>query len=87
MKTLVDIYRSGKKEGLYLYVNRGQDLLELPEALLKSFGQPEYAMGLALDEDKQLARVKAKDVLEQLKEQKFFLQMPPKISVEEQLKS
>jgi len=77
MKVLTDIYRSGKKEGLYLYVKKDQDITELPAVLMKQFGKAEFSMTLLLTEEKKLARVDVKDVLAALNEQGFFLQMPP----------
>ena len=77
MKVLADIYRSGKKEGLYLYVKKDQDITELPAVLMKQFGKAEFSMTLLLTEEKKLARVDVKDVLAALNEQGFFLQMPP----------
>ena len=82
-KILVDIYRSGKKEGLYLYVKKEQDLSELPEILLKNFGKAEFAMRILLTADKKLARVDVSDVYAALDEQGFFLQMPPVITPSE----
>lgn len=77
MKVLTDIYRSSKKEGLYLYVKKGQDLAELPEILMKQFGKAEFSMRILLTEEKKLARANAADVLEAMEKQHFYLQMPP----------
>jgi uncharacterized protein YcgL (UPF0745 family) len=78
-KQLVDIYRSGKKEGLYLYVKSGLALDALPEALLKQFGKAEKSMTILITPDKKLALAEAEDVLHKLEEQDFYLQMPPSI--------
>lgn len=77
MKLIVDIYRSKKKEGLYLYVEKGQKLEELPEVLLKQFGMPEHSMSFLLTEDKTLARATASEVIQSINEKRFYLQMPP----------
>lgn len=77
MKILTDIYRSGKKEGLYLYVKKEQDLNDLPELLMKQFGKAEFSMRLLLTEDKKLARADAKEVCAALEDKGFYLQMPP----------
>ncbi len=79
MKLITDIYRSSKKEGLYLFVPAGTDLNELPEALLISFGKPEYSMKIVLTEEKKLARANTLEVIEALQDQGFYLQMPPVI--------
>ncbi len=77
MKTICSVYRSPKKEGMYLYVAKTDDLRRVPEALMARFGQPQLAMTLVLTADKQLARVEAARVLESIEEKGFYLQMPP----------
>ncbi len=79
MTVLTEVYRSKKREGLYLYVPKGLCLDELPEALIKSFGQAELALTLLLNKEKKLARVNVDDVLASLGEKGYFLQMPPTI--------
>lgn len=74
---LVTIYKGSKREEMYLYVPFGDELKELPEALLGQFGELEVVMSLKLDRDRRLARVAAVDVLAAIEEQGFFLQMPP----------
>lgn len=76
-RLLCSIFRSPKREGMYLYVRRDQDLRELPEALMKVFGTPVHSMDLLLSAEKKLARVEAEKVMAQIREQGFFLQMPP----------
>ena len=78
MKKLCSIYRSPKEEGMYLYVDKDNDLASVPEALLKRFGQPELAITLLLTPDKKLARADVAKVLEAIEEQGFYLQMPPR---------
>ncbi len=79
MTTLTEIYRCSKREGLYLYVCKGQKIDELPESLLASIGQTELTMTLMLDESKKLAQVDIGDVLSSLSQHGYFLQMPPAI--------
>ncbi|MDF1629668.1 MAG: YcgL domain-containing protein [Alcanivoracaceae bacterium] len=76
-RLLCSVFRSPKREGMYLYVRRDQDLRELPEALMKVFGIPAHSMDLLLSAEKKLARVEAAKVIAQIREQGFFLQMPP----------
>jgi uncharacterized protein YcgL (UPF0745 family) len=77
MKVICSIYRSPKKEGMYLYVDKKEGLERVPEALLARFGEPEHAMTLLIHAERQLARVDAAKVLEGIETQGFFLQMPP----------
>ncbi len=76
-KQLCKIYRSSKKEGMYLYVDRTDDLSRVPETLLNSFGKPELAMTIALSPERKLARADIEKVLAAITEQGFYLQMPP----------
>ena len=73
------IYKSTKKEELYLYLNKQDDFSSIPEAILKSIGQPEYVMQLEISPERKLARENATDVLKGIEETAFFIQMPPVI--------
>lgn len=77
MQRLCTIYRSRKREGMYLYVDKAADIEPVPADLLKRLGTLELAMTLLLDPQRVLARVDVKQVLEAINEQGFFLQMPP----------
>lgn len=76
-RLFVSIYRSSRREGMYLFVERGQSLEELPHSLLSSFGQAEHIMDLVMTPDRKLARARASEVMESIAEQGFYLQMPP----------
>lgn len=71
------VYRSSRQEQMYLYVSKQDGLSRVPEALLKRFGEPEPILLLNLDGSRKLARVDAEEVVEAIREQGFFLQMPP----------
>ena len=73
------IYKSNKKDELYLYLNKQDDFSSIPEAILKSIGQPEYVMQLEITPERKLAREKASDILQGIEENGFFIQMPPVI--------
>lgn len=72
------IYRSSKKDQLYLYLARKDDFADLPPLLLDSLGQPAFVMELELTPERPLARAKAAEVMASLEEKGFYLQMPPK---------
>jgi hypothetical protein len=76
---LCEIYRCSKKEGMYIYVDKKDGLEKLPDSLNKRTGKMVFAMGLMLTPDKKLARANAKDVLEAIEAQGFYLQMPPSL--------
>lgn len=76
-KHLISIYRSSKREGMYVFVPRETDPAGLPTSLLTYFGHPVHAMDLVLTPERKLARVEAGDVLQAISDQGFYLQMPP----------
>jgi len=71
------IYRSPKRDQTYLYVEKRDDFSRVPEELMKGFGQPQLAMLLPLDGSKLLANVSLEKVKQALKEQGYYLQIPP----------
>jgi uncharacterized protein YcgL (UPF0745 family) len=77
MKMICQIYRSSRKQEMYLYVDKSVGLGEVPESLLESFGEPEEVMTLLVTLERKFARVSAEKVLSDIAEKGFFLQMPP----------
>lgn len=71
------IYRSRKKNGAYLYLPHEDDFSQLPEALLKTFGIPEYSFSFELTANKTLAFAKVDDVIKGIEENGYFMQMSP----------
>lgn len=72
------IYRSPKKEEMYLYLLDKDGFEELEDSLQKVFGTPEFVMVLNLDKRDTLARVDIQAVREALSDQGYYLQMPPR---------
>lgn len=81
-KIICEIYRCSNKEGMYVYLARGDSLNQLPELLRKRAGNMELAMTLMITPEKKLARTKASEVLAAIKNQGFYLQMPPLAKIE-----
>ncbi|TGD73571.1 YcgL domain-containing protein [Mangrovimicrobium sediminis] len=77
MKRLVEIFRSSRKDEMYLYVDRARGLADVPEPLLQQFGEPTSVMSLMLEPARKLARADAAEVLAKIEAQGFYLQMPP----------
>ena len=78
MNTLVSIYKSNKRDEMYLHVLKKTAVTEaVPEALLNVFGKPIPVFDLLLNADKKLARANAADILQAIATQGFYLQMPP----------
>lgn len=72
------IYKSSKKDQLYLYVPKKDDFEAIPPILMDTMGKPEFVMELELTAERKLARADAGEVLAVLQEKGFYLQMPPK---------
>lgn len=88
MKVLCSIYKTARKEEMYLYVDKKEQLARVPAALLNQFGTPILVCDLLLHPEKKLARAQIDEVLKSLRDKGFYLQMPPKkdTSLLEQLK-
>ena len=72
-KILCDVYKTRKKDEMYLYVSRTDGLERVPDALKEQFGKPELALTMMLSADKRLGRAKAEDVMKALDEQGFYI--------------
>ena len=57
------VYKSLKKDGLYLYLDKKENFSSLPEALLKHVGRMEFVMELELTAERKLARENSEKVL------------------------
>jgi len=77
MKRICSIYKSPRKNEMYLYVLKSDALKRVPEALLSAFGAPQHVFDLLLTAERQLAREDIHLVLENLDKQGYHLQMPP----------
>lgn len=77
LKLLCKIYRSPRKEGMYLYVAADKGLAEVPETLLKQFGEPQEAMTLLLTPERTLASADPADVAARIESDGYYLQLPP----------
>jgi len=77
MRRICSVYRSAKRDGMYLYVDKAEGLERVPEALMTRFGRAEHAMTLLIDEGRKLARADAAKVLHDITEHGFYLQLPP----------
>lgn len=74
---ICSIYKSPRKDEMYLYVDKREALTRVPEALLEMFGAPLHVMDMPLTAKRTLARVDIDKVLADLTEKGYFLQMPP----------
>ena len=77
MKRICSIYRSTKRNEMYLYVLKSDALERVPETLMLAFGKPIHAFDLVLTPERKLNREDIVKVLENLETQGYHLQMPP----------
>ncbi len=75
------VYKSRKQYNMYLYLRERDNFAAVPEALMKKFGTPEFALDFELTPERQLAREDSAEVLHNLKEQGFHLQMPDQLDI------
>lgn len=71
------IYRSSKKADHYLYVERDDEFSRVPSALLALLGRLEHVMSLELHVQRKLAQADVVEVMQRLRDQGYYLQMPP----------
>ena len=71
------IYKSLKKDELYLYLDKKDDFSSVPETLFKSLGRLQFVMELQLSPERKLAREDVSKVISNLQNKGFFVQMPP----------
>ena len=77
MKIFCQIYKSACNTEMYLYVEKARGLEDVPAALMKRFGAPSELMTLILEPGKKLARANVDDVMREIADKGFYLQMPP----------
>ena len=72
------VVRSSLKDFTYIYLLAGKDFDDLPDELKEAFGQPELVINLELTAERKLAYEDIKQVMHDLAEQGYHLQLPPK---------
>ncbi|WP_062268644.1 YcgL domain-containing protein [Endozoicomonas arenosclerae] len=76
-KILASIYKSSKRNEMYLYVEKRDQLEKVPEALHQAFGKATHVMDILLTPERTLARADVEKVMTEIQEKGFYLQMPP----------
>lgn len=74
------IYRSSRKEEMYLYLATEDGFGEVPQELLERFGKPQFVLTLKLTQNSKLARAEAGAVIAALRQQGYYLQLPPQLN-------
>lgn len=70
------VYRSNKRDMTYLYLPQEDDMTRVPEALMNLISPVERVLEFELTPERKLAQEDAGEVLKQIEEQGWFLQMP-----------
>lgn len=71
------VVRSSQKDYTYLYLREGQEWSDLPDTLTRIFGEPEFVLELELTPERTLANEDVIQVMANLEEQGYHLQLPP----------
>lgn len=79
------IYRSNRKVDTYLYLVDKDDFSIVPETLLSVFGEPEFSFSFDLTPERNLASEDTEEVLKNLHEQGYHLQLQKDVLVEQML--
>lgn len=79
------IYRSNRKIDTYLYLVDKDDFSMIPAELLRVFGPPEFSFSFDLTEERELAKEDAAEVIENLENQGYHLQLRADELIEEVL--
>lgn len=74
---LCSVYKSRKKARTYLFIKQRDDFSQVPEALVKMFGQPELVSVINLATKDKLGFADLAKVKESLTEQGYYLQISP----------
>jgi uncharacterized protein len=79
------IYRSSRKADTYLYLLEKDDFSEIPEELMRVFGEAEFSFEFDLTPDRRLAKENPDEVYNNLKQQGYHLQMADDLLIEQRL--
>lgn len=74
---LCSIYKTNKKDEMYLFISRRDDFSQVPETLLNMFGQPKLVVTMNLTNERSLAFADTGKVMNELTTTGYYLQIPP----------
>lgn len=75
------VYKSRKQYDMYIYLAEKDNFDVIPDVLKEKFGEPVFALEFEITTERTLAREDPEQVLKNLQEQGFHLQMPDKLDV------
>jgi hypothetical protein len=72
------VYRSRRKQGSFLFLPERDNFTQVPEVLLKIFGEPEFSFDFDLSVERTLMiKADSSEIRRLIGENGFFLQLPP----------
>lgn len=71
------VYRSKKNNEMYLYLLEKEGFSRVPDSLMRLVGDVEFSFEFILNTERKLLRYQAVEVMRNLQDNGFFLQMPP----------
>jgi uncharacterized protein YcgL (UPF0745 family) len=71
------IYKGSRRAETYLFLCAEDDTSQVPEALLEAMGDLQLVMELSLSRERNLARASVEQVMRDLEQRGYYLQMPP----------
>ncbi len=72
------VYKSLRQYDYYLFVKKDDGFSRLPDGLKQILGVLEKVIDLELDANRTLIRADVVEVMQQIEEKGYFLQMPPR---------
>ena len=72
------VFRSSLKDFTYIYLLDGHKFEDLPQELKQIFGKPVFVLNLELTPDRKLAYADVRQVMHNLANQGYHLQLPPR---------
>lgn len=75
MKVVVSVYKTKRREGLYLYINKLKGLESIPCELNALMGEPIHVVDFILTPERKLANADTEEVLSKITSQGYYLQM------------
>ena len=66
------VYRSEKKQGMYLYLSTKDDFSCVPDSLMKLLGDVTFSFEFDLSKKRNLVKAESKEVMRVMKESGFF---------------
>lgn len=73
----VYIYRCKHRKETFLYLPEKDNFEEVPNSLLDMLGEILFSFDFDLDDNKKLIRAAAPEVIRNIQENGYFLQLPP----------